>query len=134
MRALTLWRPWPHAILYGDKRVENRPWKPWRSVIDTTIAIHAGLTYDEQAARMMRELGLYDPPLEKWCPKGAIVGTCRITGVVEELDSPWFSGPFGWLLDDVVALDTPVPCKGKQGLWLVPEEVIETILRQTRRR
>lgn len=31
---------------------------------------------------------------------------------------------FGWLLTDVVTLPDPVPCKGKQGLWDVPAELL----------
>lgn len=122
LRALTLWRPWPHAILYGGKRLENRPWKPWERIIGHFIALHAGMKYDTDAAVAMRELELYDPPADKWCPKGVIVGVARVTGYVEESDSPWFSGPFGWTLDDVVPFLAPVKAKGMQGLWLVDEE------------
>lgn len=37
---------------------------------------------------------------------------------------PWFIGPYGWVLTDVVTLAEPVPCKGAQGLWTVPPEVL----------
>ena len=36
---------------------------------------------------------------------------------------PWFVGPYGWVLTDVVTLAEPVPCKGAQGLWTVPPDV-----------
>jgi hypothetical protein len=126
MRALTLWRPWPHAILYGGKRVENRPWKPWRSVLGQTIALHAGLRYDDDGAKWMAKNGLYEPPADQWCPKGCIVGTAKITECVDErpMNDSWFFGPFGWLLDDVVAFETPVICRGAQGLWKVPADVL----------
>jgi len=118
--ALTLWRPWPHAILFGGKRIENRPWKPWASIIGKRIAVHAGLRYDDAGAAWMRAQELYDPPEGPWCPAGVIVGTARVTGFVEASDDPWFVGPFGWLLADVEAFDMPVACRGAQGLWRVP--------------
>jgi hypothetical protein len=31
--------------------------------------------------------------------------------------------PVGWVLDDVIALDEPVPCPGAQGLWQLPIDV-----------
>lgn len=32
----------------------------------------------------------------------------------------WFFGPIGYLLRDVRALRTPVPCRGAQGFWTLP--------------
>jgi hypothetical protein len=29
----------------------------------------------------------------------------------------WFFGPVGYVLRDVHALETPVPCRGWQGFW-----------------
>lgn len=42
--------------------------------------------------------------------------------------SPWFMGPYGWILDEVIALPSPVHCKGMQGLWTVPAD-IEALMR-----
>lgn len=136
LRALTLWRPWPHAIFYGGKRIENRPWRPWPSIIGKLIAIHAGVKYDQEMADEMREIGLYDPPEDKWCPKG-IVGLARVTGYKEhsgrlidvfgENQDPWFSGPFGWDLNDITPFLQPVACKGAQGLWVVKGDVLEAV-------
>jgi hypothetical protein len=39
-------------------------------------------------------------------------------------------GPYGWLLEDVVALRETVPCKGAQGLWTVPPDVAARVLEQ----
>ena len=135
LRALTLWRPWPNVILYGGKRVENRPWKPWKVVMGKYIALHAGFTYDDEAARWMRLKRLYDPPSEKDCPSGCIVGVARVVGYInkqgidqngnpnEAVKSPWFFGPYGWLLDNVTPLSNPVAVKGARGLWTVEEEI-----------
>ncbi len=34
----------------------------------------------------------------------------------------WWTGPYGWLLDEVVAIE-PIACVGARGLWPVPERV-----------
>ena len=36
-------------------------------------------------------------------------------------------GRYAWLLDDVRALAEPVPCRGRQGLWTLPEEVARAL-------
>lgn len=44
----------------------------------------------------------------------------------------WFFGPIGYVLRDVRALATPVPCRGWQGFWTLPDDVaarVETQLR-----
>jgi len=45
MKAITLWPEWAWAICRLGKNVENRTWKPPKSIVDgTPIAIHAGVT------------------------------------------------------------------------------------------
>lgn len=44
--------------------------------------------------------------------------------------NPWFQGPWGWVLKDVIALPRPVPCRGERGLWALPHEVANDVLAQ----
>lgn len=127
-RALTLWRPWPHAIFFGGKRIENRSWKPYKDVVGQFIALHAGSKYDEDGAAWMVMKGLFDPPNPISCLKMAIVGVARVTDCVQESTDPWFFGPYGWILDDVIRLKTSVLTKGYQGLWKVDDPLREEIL------
>ncbi len=47
----------------------------------------------------------------------------ELTLVQREIaESPWFFGPWGWLLKDVQALDHPIRCRGFQKLWQIPDE------------
>jgi hypothetical protein len=39
---------------------------------------------------------------------------------------PWTQGAWGWLLDDVVAID-PVPCPGNRKLWPVPPSIAAAV-------
>ncbi len=34
---------------------------------------------------------------------------------------PWWRGPWGWLLEEAVLLPEPIPMRGQQGLWRLPE-------------
>lgn len=50
-------------------------------------------------------------------------------GVVSEFDLQWFFGPVGWVLEGVKAIK-PVPCRGFQKLWRMPDEVRTNVLAQ----
>ena len=120
MRALTLWRPWTDAILYGGKNVENRTWKPPDAIIGERIAIHAGKYYDKHGAIWMQKEELYVPPSNAESPIG-IVGVARITGYryQDRCCSPWAFSDYHWLLDEVAPLSEPIPAPGALGLWWV---------------
>ena len=151
MRALTLWRPWPDAILNGGKRVENRRRPPPKGTVGETIALHAGKRYGIGGWSTAD----WTPPNDADCAQG-IVGVARIAGYLDlrgvdadgswrrlesvldeavavrtcQLDrDPWWSGPVGWLLDRVVAIE-PVACRGAQGLWTVPEPQLSLMLKR----
>lgn len=147
LRGLTLWRPWPAAILQGDKRIENRPKPPPRSIVGKLIALHAGLTYDAGGAALMRSLG-FEPPADDASPKGAIVGVARVVAGVEldgamrardfdarlvskhasiVLASRWSFGRWCWVLDDVVELKERVGHCGSQGLWPVHFTAVQDV-------
>lgn len=122
IRGLTLWQPMAWAVAAGHKPIENRPWRPYRDV--THVAIHAGQRWHRIHEMQIRRLLGIDVPKQAH-RHGCIIAVARIAGVVTKSDSPWFSGPYGWVLDEVVALDDPVPCKGSLGLWRLP--IIESV-------
>jgi hypothetical protein len=131
VKALTLLRPWAYAITHLGKRVENRTWRPSAAMIGVQIAIHAGKGKDNPGAEWILDSGLAAtlPPLA-W-QETAIVGVATISGIVEGSDSPWFFGPYGWVLSEVKAVDVPVPCKGALGLWEIPAHVIADMRSRT---
>ena len=126
---LSLWRPWPDAIFYGGKDYENRKWKPWPSIINKFIGLHAGKKYEQNDADWMREAKLYDPPGPDDSPQG-LVGFARVIGhtALNEQDTKWLFGPYGWKLRDITRLKNPVPMSGKQGLWRLAQEVSQSLL------
>ena len=132
VRALTLWRPWDQAILFGGKNLENRSWAPWARIHGRFICIHAGQKYDNAGVVEMAKECLYVPPSPSVSQAGVIVGVARVTGSVTESDSPWFSGPFGWVLEDAIAFKTPVATKGTQGLWMVKGRLLSKVRKSFR--
>jgi hypothetical protein len=44
--------------------------------------------------------------------------------------SRWYQGPVGWIVVNRIALPTPVPCRGAQGLWTLPPDVEAAVMRQ----
>ncbi len=148
MLALTLYRPWSQCIVYGPKRIENRPWAPPAKVIGTTIAIHAGKKWDKDGEAFMRKHGFNPPMTVDEEPAMALVGTARVmlsfnlkvpasrqsaftgfadvSAIIEDVrKSPWAFGPVCWVLEDVKALVKPVPCAGALGLWKIAPDLEE---------
>lgn len=133
MQALTIWQPWTWAICHAGKRIENRVWAPPPSMIGRRLAIHAAVKADtldafeavrdncpEELARSFDSADL---------PMGSVVAVARLFGIVRSRPGRsssqvvWWAGLIGWELSDLVVLPTPVPCKGRQKLWELPDEV-----------
>lgn len=141
--------------LVESKRVENRPSAPPPSIAPIAgepgeiFAIHSSQKLDREVLAEMTRRGYVLPG--EWpaavdtSPRrrgstatGAVLGVARIERVVEQdrwsVDLPggqlrWWIGPYGWVLCDVVALPTPVPCKGQLAYgWPLPEDVEEMVV------
>jgi hypothetical protein len=138
MKALTLHQARAWQIVHGDKRVENRSWKPNSSYYGQRIAIHAGSNPGHREVQSFVRSTNRTAPKDKW-PTG-IVGTVRVLGVLHRgpdgkvsyegvktpsarfkaaraARSPHFAGPYGWVLDDAKPLNVPVHHNGRLQLW-----------------
>jgi hypothetical protein len=134
MKALSLRQPWLWVIFNLGKRVENRK---WRTHYRGRVLLHAaqGMTRQEHqdvvtfCERVQRNSGrkAFLPPWE--VPRGAIVGAATIVDCVKQCGSPWFFGPFGFVLDNVTQFGEPIPCKGALGLWNVSDELERKVRR-----
>lgn len=113
MRALSLHQPWASRIALGSKTIETRDW-PWlpKKLIGQRLAIHAA-------------------KFPHWddLPLGAIVchtlvaDVRRLTGHAFDRRAARCecAGKVGIVLTDVVRLDSPIPWKGHQGIFRVPD-------------
>ncbi len=146
MKCVSLWQPWASAIALGLKKIETRSWSTgYRG----PIAIHAA----KRACRLNEldiemALALKGAGIDRMdsLPLGAIVATarlvdcCRFTnlgmvsggvnknyampGIVERAFGDFSPGRFGWMLADVQKLHTPIPLRGLQGLFDLPEGIV----------
>ena len=90
MKALSIQQPHADEILLHGKDIENRTWKLPDHMKGQRIYVHAG----------KRPRGRYEGSKERL---GAIVGEVTIVDCVEWSDSPWFEGPYGFVLAHPVA-------------------------------
>lgn len=142
MRAISLWQPWATAIAIGAKKIETRS---WASGYRGPLAIHAAKTKEhidylrDPAVREAFYAAGYQNPLS--LPLGAIVATCELkdclpTGYrhfdsiseTERALGNYDMGRFGWVLENVVWLRKPVPFKGAQGFFNVPDQLLKEAL------
>ncbi len=131
--AISIRQPWAHAIVHGWKDIENRTWS---TMVRGPICIHAS-KYDkrnfaEDAEGYRGALDIvrasFDVPNIAFddLTFGAIVGVADIVDCVTDHASPWFFGPYGFVLANARPI-TPIPLKGKQGFFewrkhLAPDE------------
>jgi len=101
-KAISIRQPWGHHILHSGKDVENRP---RRSHYRGNILIHASLTMADKEYCLKNDLAI-----------GGIIGMVEIYDCVEQLDSEWWIGPYGYLLRNPVALEF-IPCKGALSIF-----------------
>lgn len=112
--ALSIRQPWSWLIAHGYKDVENRTWKTRRR---GPVWIHAGKSFDREGWAFVRERFPGIPlPAPAEFARGGIVGAARITDCVSRHLSPWFSGPYGFVLADPEPMPLR-PCRGRLGFF-----------------
>lgn len=115
MKALSILQPYAWLIATGHKDIENRTW-PTR--FRGRFAIHAG----KSTSRLKDHLPTaVCAPMKHELVFGAIIGTVELIDCVDRSDSPWFDGPFGFVLRDPVLFDKPIPYRGRLGFFNVDE-------------
>ena len=123
MKALTICQPYAELIAMGQKPIENRTWP---TSFRGRLFIHAG-----QSREWM------DPGDEATYPGmafGALIATARVISCVrvEQLPESLIgnehaNGPWCWILSEVNRIE-PIPFRGAQGLWDVPNDVALTAM------
>ena len=140
MRAISLWQPWAQWVALSWKTIETRTHNRFASLVGQRIAIHAAQKIDwvwRDKARLSNEQFLWTfGNMLDW-PRGAVVCTAqviehaRLSAVMSPLALCDCSGNdlFGLVLEDVQRFD-PIPWKGNQFPFTVPDEVIEKAVKE----
>lgn len=138
MKALSLTQPWATLVTREAKRWETRS---WRTHYRGPLAIHAARGFPNRA----RDLCQVEPFLSELrgaepLPQGAIVAIVEvrdvmkteaaltrfvIEGTPEESFGDFSFGRWAWQLGILWTLAKPIPWSGSQGLWDVPDEVLQ---------
>lgn len=143
VRAITVKQPWAWAIAHGGKTVENRS---RGTAYRGPLLIHAGLVWSQR--------GEYDPRVRAaWNglhpqlagslgftehPTGAVIAVAQLVDAHPDANCcrPWGESEYleasgrrrtvvhHLVLEDVVPLPEPVPCRGALGLWRPPADVV----------
>ena len=126
MLALSIRQPWAFLIVNGYKTIENRSWS---TMLRGPIQIHAGkVMSDEDFDDAMGLLDQIHPMsrddmirrrarvINGAAPLGGIVGQAEVVGCVTQSDSPWFFGPYGFVLAKARTVLFR-PCRGKLGFF-----------------
>ena len=139
MKAISLWQPWAYAVVAGTKKFETRSWRtPYKGM----LAIHAAKRFPPEALSFAQTERALDR-LPSRLAFGAILGTVRLFGcrdavevcseisALERLYGDYSEGRWAWELRDPVMFDEPIPFKGSQGFFNVPDELLgATVNRQ----
>jgi len=120
----------------NPKDIENRSYDTnWRG----TIAIQCSKRIERediyQAEMLIKErnLKIAIPTLQQLqIFAGKIIGTVDIVDCVEDSDSPWFVGRYGWVLKNPISLPEPIPHRGSISpiLWDVQPDALAQINKQ----
>jgi hypothetical protein len=120
------------AIFHG-KGVENRSWP---TSYRGRIIIHAALSWNKEHYKWLVDnqvrLGI-SVPLEYEFFYGSLmfqsqclIGEVDIVDCVTKSDSPWFFGPYGFVLANAVEYKKPIPYRGRLKLFDVPDSIVHS--------
>jgi hypothetical protein len=125
MKALSLKQPWAWCVFHG-KDVENRT---WRSSYRGSLLIHASKTWDQAGYEyLISHMGtgneLEIPEKGDWIAYkfGYLIGRVTMVDCVQNHKSSWFTGPWGFVFEEPILFLNPIPCKGKQRFFEVPDK------------
>jgi len=120
MKAISIRQPWAWLVVNGHKDIENRS---WATKFRGKVLVHAGVHKVTKAEyqgflERYKVARIKNPPAIDGFKRGGIVGSVEITDCVEKSKSPWFVGPYGFILKNA-RQGRFKPMIGKLGIWEV---------------
>jgi activating signal cointegrator 1 len=145
MKCLSLWQPWATLMEIGAKRNETRSWE---TLHRGPLAIHAAKKWTRElstiacagpfsAALLRQDDVLYISEALRRIPFGCIlcvvdlIDCVRITATNapagdEYAFGDYTPGRFMWHTANLRRLPTPIPYRGAQGLFEIPDDLLNT--------
>jgi len=153
IKVLSLLQPWASLCVLGHKKIETRSWNTkYRGVLYIHASMGKNfrkLHHNDPLYNFYHPLFAYNKiePMEK-LPFGAIIGKVDLVDTfptellvsegkpiekfIEGLDitpqeiafGDYSPNRFGWILENPVVFDKPIPAKGKLGIWNYDEKLI----------
>lgn len=139
MKAITLIQPYATLLMLGEAKIHET--RSWYTKHRGELAIHAAGSrplWAREAAKdpiIVAALAAHGLTYET-LPLGVLLGTVNVKEIHEmtpayiQQQSPtelatgnWTPGRFAWEMEQHRFFKNPVPCRGLQQLWKVPEEV-----------
>ena len=149
MKAISLWQPWATAVSLKWKTIETRTHARFKSLQGQRIVIHAAKKVDEDVTDLFYENLPRMTALEienqfrfvEMC-RGKIICTAHVItarwapNVDFDLHEEWnrqalceVGGKYLLFLDEIKPLKDRIPWRGRQGIFNVPDEVIDAARR-----
>ena len=120
---LAVRQPYAWLIVSGHKTVENRTW-------DTS---YRGRLYIHASGQMHRTPladleGQFNIEIDRSAlVMGAIIGHVELVDVITQSTSPWFEGPYGFVLANP-SIIRPVPALGRLRIYNAPQALVNAPL------
>lgn len=151
MKCISLWQPWASLMVIGAKRNETRSWPTKHRGV---LAIHASKMW----SGTLRAISLTEPHLsalknagaftigsitESLLPLGCILGVVEVVDcvLITRANTPtgdefkfgdYTPGRFMWQCRNAIRFAEPIPYRGAQGLFDVPDALILPAIERAR--
>lgn len=135
VRAISLWQPWASLWLSPRKIHETRHWPTdYRG----HLVVHAAKKLVSECGEEVDEICIaeFGSMWRRTLPRGALIGIVDLVSMIRSEEfapacrpdasniicGDWSHGRWGWQRDDnYQRFDTPIPYKGQQGFFSVPD-------------
>lgn len=156
MKAISLWQPWASLWACTDrKKHETRHWQTNRrgwilvhaAKLQVCSALEKGFGGNEEDCRELLKI-LIDEWGGHWArdlPHGAIVGAVNLVDVIptetvihhvsmaDRLLGNFATGRFAWRKAEYVRFERPIPYKGRQNIFEIPDDVVAGLVPEGKR-
>ena len=119
---MSITQPWAWLIAHGYKDVENRKWSTdYRG----PLLIHASRGWNQVGFEFIIE------QMDEWVPEkekhvfGALVGIVDLIDCVDQHESKWFFGPWGFVLEKARWFEKSIVYPGQLKFFHVPDLLLK---------